>query len=152
MVTTAKALANGVPIGACLARGAAASAISEGQHGSTYGGNPLACAAALTVIQTIIGENLPANAVAMGELIRETLLAGPDAAARCIREVRGRGLMLGFELTGNCDGLVQRALEAGLLINVTAGNVLRLLPPLIIDSAQARELATGVAALLRDRA
>ncbi|MDZ7783744.1 MAG: aspartate aminotransferase family protein [Halioglobus sp.] len=151
VVTTAKALANGVPIGACLARGAAASAISEGQHGSTYGGNPLACAVALTVIQTIVGENLPANAVAMGELIRETLLADAKAAAQ-IREVRGRGLMLGFELTGNCDGLMQRALESGLLINVTAGNVLRLLPPLIIDSAQARELATGVAALLRDRA
>jgi acetylornithine aminotransferase len=148
VITTAKGLGNGVPIGACLARGPAAAVLSAGQHGSTYGGNPLACAAALAVIDTITGDDLCANATAMGQLITDTLRAC-DAGDK-IREVRGRGLMLGIELARDCGELVQRGLEAGLLINVTAGNTVRLLPPLIIDESEARSLADGVIKLIRD--
>jgi acetylornithine aminotransferase len=148
VVTTAKGLGNGVPIGACLARGEAAGVLQAGHHGSTYGGNPLVCAAALAVIETVRNEQLCANAIAMGRVIREALLA--DAAAEYIREIRGRGLMLGVALDRECGELVHAGLEAGLLINVTAGDTVRLLPPLIINEDEARELASGVATLIRD--
>ncbi len=147
VVTTAKGLGNGVPIGACLARGAAAEVFAAGHHGSTYGGNQLVSATALAVVETIIGEDLPANATRMGALIRETITADP-AAARRIVDLRGEGLMLGFELDRDCPELVQQALDAGLLINVTAGRTIRLLPPLVISEAEARELAEGVARLI----
>ncbi|MEZ5569569.1 MAG: aspartate aminotransferase family protein [Halioglobus sp.] len=150
VVTTAKGLGNGVPIGACLARGVAAGVMQAGQHGSTYGGNPLVCTTALAVIDTITGQDLMANATRMGKCITETLLADTAAAERIV-DARGMGLMLGFELRCNCDGLVEAALDAGLLINLTAGNTIRLLPPLIIQEDQTRELARGVAALLKAR-
>lgn len=149
VVTTAKGLGNGVPIGACLARGEAASVMGAGQHGSTYGGNPLACAAALAVVRTIAGEELAANAQAMGALIRDTLLSDPELAGR-IREIRGAGLMLGIDLGRDCGELVERALHEGLLINVTAGSTIRLLPPLTISEDEALELARGVGELIRD--
>ena len=149
VVTTAKGLGNGVPIGACLARGAAAKVFGPGHHGSTYGGNPLVCAAALAVVNTIAGDALMDNARSMGTLIRETVCADPAVAAR-VAEVRGRGLMLGFELDRDCGELVARALDKGLLINVTAGNTVRLLPPLIINEDQSRELGEGLAGLIRD--
>jgi len=148
VITTAKGLANGVPIGACLARGKAATILGAGHHGSTYGGNPLVCATALAVIDTVIGQSLCENAAAMGQLIIDTLLADP--AAKKIRDIRGRGLMLGIELETDCGELVQRGLDAGLLINVTAGNTVRLLPPLVINETEARELAEGVARLIRE--
>jgi acetylornithine/N-succinyldiaminopimelate aminotransferase len=148
VVTTAKGLGNGVPIGACLTRGPAAQVLGAGQHGSTYGGNPLVCATGLAVVNTIAQDHLCANASAMGQLIIDTLLA--DSAAAHIREIRGRGLMLGIELQRDCGELVQRGLDAGLLINVTAGNTVRLLPPLVINKQEALELANGVAALIRD--
>ena len=148
VVTTAKGLGNGVPIGACLARGEAAKVLGAGHHGSTYGGNPLVCAAALAVIDVVRKDKLCDNAVAMGQVIRDTLLA--DSAARHIREIRGRGLMLGVALDRPCPELVSAGLEAGLLINVTAGDTIRLLPPLVINADEARELATGVAGLIRD--
>jgi acetylornithine aminotransferase len=148
VITTAKGLANGVPIGACLARGKAATTLGAGHHGSTYGGNPLVCATALAVIDTVTSEGLCENAAAMGQLIIDTLLADP--AANKIRDIRGRGLMLGIELETDCTELVQRGLDAGLLINVTAGNTIRLLPPLVINEAEARELAEGVARLIRE--
>lgn len=147
VVTTAKGLGNGVPIGACLARGAAAGVFSAGNHGSTYGGNPLACATSLTVVNTILKQGLMANATAMGALIRseiETALTGHPALV----EIRGKGLMLGIELTRNCTELVALALERGLLINVAAGNTIRLLPPLIINAQEASILARGVAELI----
>jgi acetylornithine/N-succinyldiaminopimelate aminotransferase len=147
VVTTAKGLGNGVPIGACLATGQAAHVLGAGQHGSTYGGNPLVCAAGLAVVNTINEQGLCANASAMGQLLTDTLLADSAAAAQ-IKEVRGRGLMLGFELQRDCPELVQRGLEAGLLINVTAGNTVRLLPPLVINEQEVRELAGGVARLI----
>lgn len=148
VVTTAKGLGNGVPIGACMARGAAAEVLGAGHHGSTYGGNPLVCAVGLAVLQAISEQQLCANASAMGKLITSTLLE--DSAAAHITEIRGRGLMLGIELQRDCGELVQRGLAAGLLINVAAGNTIRLLPPLIINEQEARELAGGVAALIRD--
>lgn len=148
VVTTAKGLGNGVPIGACLARGAAAQVLGTGQHGSTFGGNPLACATGLAVIDSIMQQQLCANARAMGQLITETLLADNGAAPQ-ITEIRGRGLMLGIELNRDCGELVQRGLDAGLLINVAGGNTLRLLPPLIINEQEAWNLATGVAALIQ---
>ncbi len=148
VVTTAKGLANGVPIGACMARGTAAEVLGAGQHGSTYGGNPLACTAALAVLATITGGQLAAHATAMGKLIVDTLLADAGAAAR-ITEIRGRGLMLGIELDRDCPELAQQALDAGLLINVTAGNTIRLLPPLIITEQEALAIASGVAELIR---
>ena len=149
VVTTAKGLGNGVPIGACLARGAAARVFSAGNHGSTYGGNPLACATALAVVNTLMEEDLLANATAMGQLIREVIpnTLGEDSA---VVDIRGRGLMLGIELDRDCPELVARALERGLLINVTAGNTIRLLPPLIIDAEEARQLARGVAELIAE--
>jgi acetylornithine aminotransferase len=148
VVTTAKGLGNGVPIGACLAQGAAAHVLGGGQHGSTYGGNPLVCATGLAVVNTIKDQGLCDNATAMGQLITDTLLADSAAAAR-ISEIRGKGLMLGIELRQDCGELVQQGLDAGLLINVTAGNTVRLLPPLIINEQEALELAGGVAALIR---
>ena len=111
------------------------------------GGNPLVCAAALAVIDTIEGQNLCANAAAMGELISSTIM-GDAAAAANIAEHRGRGLMLGFQLQADCGELVTQALDRGLLINVTAGNTVRLLPPLIIEQDQALDLARGVAELI----
>jgi len=149
VVTTAKGLGNGVPIGACLARGAAARVLGAGQHGSTFGGSPLVCATALAVLTTITEENLCANAAAMGELIVERLRADSQAAKQIV-EIRGRGLMLGVELRQECGELVQRALDAGLLINVTAGNTIRLLPPLVIEPQEAQALAAGVAQLIRE--
>ena len=151
VVTTAKGLGNGFPIGVCLARGIAAEVFSSGQHGSTYGGNPLACATALTVVNTIAEQDLCANAVAMGQLIRDTLmeeLAKTDGALDKVVEIRGRGLMLGIELHEDCPEMVTKALAAGLLINVTAGNTIRLLPPLIINADEARSLGCSLAALI----
>jgi acetylornithine aminotransferase len=149
VVTTAKGLGNGVPIGACLARGAAAQVLGAGQHGSTFGGNPLACATGLAVLTTIMDGGICDNAAAMGQLITDSLLADSAAAAN-IAEIRGRGLMLGIQLKKDCPELAQRAFDDGLLINVTAGNTIRLLPPLVINQQEAQALAAGVAKLIRE--
>ena len=149
VVTTAKGLGNGVPIGACLARGVAAQVLGVGQHGSTFGGNPLACAAGLAVVNTIVQDNLCERATRMGQLIADNLRAECSGAAQ-FKEVRGQGLMLGVELRKDCGELAQRAMDAGLLINVTGGNTIRLLPPLIISEQAAHELARGVAKLIRE--
>ena len=149
VVTLAKGLGNGVPIGACLARGKAATLMQPGHHGSTFGGNPLACRAALAVLDTIEQDNLLDNAAQMGELI-VTNLQQKLAGVNGVREIRSLGLLLGIELQLPCAELVQRALERGLLINVAQGNTVRLLPPLIIDRAQAEEIADTVATLIRE--
>ena len=148
-MATAKGLGNGVPIGACLARGKAAQVLGAGHHGSTYGGNPLVCAAALAVVNTIVADQLCDNACSMGQLLRDTLLGDPTVAPH-IREIRGAGLMLGIALQRECGELVATALDAGLLINVTAGDTIRLLPPLIINEPETLELAAAVAALIGD--
>ena len=149
VLTTAKGLGNGVPIGACMARGAAAEVFGAGHHGSTYGGNPLACAAAQAVIDSIRDDNLCDRATQLGDSVRQALtdtLEDPDSVV----EIRGEGLMLGIELHRDCGELVGKALEAGLLINVTAGSTVRLLPPMIMSDEQAGELGTGVGKLIND--
>ena len=149
VVTTAKGLGNGVPIGACLARGAAAQVFGAGHHGSTFGGNPLACATGLAVVNTIVQDKLCANATAMGQLIVDTLRT-ECAGLEQVAAIRGKGLMIGAELRRDCGELAQRAMDAGLLINVASGNTVRLLPPLIINEQEARDLAGGVAELIRN--
>ncbi|MFP5348708.1 MAG: aspartate aminotransferase family protein [Gammaproteobacteria bacterium] len=148
VMTLAKALGNGVPIGACLARGPAAQVFQPGNHGSTYGGNPLACRAALAVIDALETGSLPQRASALGARmlarLRERL-----ADVKGVRDVRGLGLMLGVELERPCKELLTQALERGLLINVTAERVVRLLPPLIFSDAEADQAVDTVAELVR---
>jgi len=130
IVTTAKGLGGGMPIGACLAYGEAAELFQPGNHGSTFGGNPLACAAGLAVVRAIESEELCANAAHEGEYLLAQLKQRLSAIAG-VKEIRGTGLMLGIELTKPCAELVKQALADGLLINVTNDKVVRLLPPLI---------------------
>jgi len=148
VVLLAKGLASGVPIGACLARGAAAAVFKPGTHGSTFGGNPLACAAALATLAAIEEEGLMKNAERIGGILlaglREALAGRPGVA-----EVRGHGLMIGVELDRPCGDLVTQALEAGLLINVTMDKVVRLLPPLIMSEGEAREVLSILVPLVR---
>jgi len=148
VVLLAKGLASGVPIGACLARGAAAGVFKPGTHGSTFGGNPLACAAALATLAAIEEEGLMKNAERIGGILlaglREALAGRPGVA-----EVRGHGLMIGVELDRPCGDLVKRALEEGLLINVTMDNVIRLLPPLIMNEGEARQVLSILVPLVR---
>ncbi len=143
----AKGLANGVPIGACLAAGAAAQLFKPGNHGSTFGGNPLACAAALATLSIIEDERLMENAVRQGDFIRGEI-ARRLADAKGVREIRGMGLMIGIELEYPCGELVQQALDRGLLINVTADNVIRLLPPLVLKREEAEQLVATLAPLI----
>ena len=149
VMTLAKGLASGVPIGACLAAGPAAGVFKPGNHGSTFGGNPLACAAALATLDIIETENLMANAAAMGDFIRDGLRARLAGVAG-VREIRGRGLLIGIELDFACGELVMNGLDAGLLINVTDDNVVRLLPPLNIRRDEAGLLVEMLAPLITD--
>ena len=148
VVTLAKGLAGGVPIGACLAAGKAAWLFGPGNHGSTFGGNQLATTAALTTLEVIEQENLLVNAVSVGEVIREGL-AQALADAPGVVGIRGMGLMIGIELDRPCDELVQHDLDAGLLINVTAERVVRLLPALNFSADEGRELVERLSALIR---
>jgi acetylornithine/N-succinyldiaminopimelate aminotransferase len=149
VMTLAKGLGSGVPIGACLARGAAAQVFTPGKHGSTFGGNPLACTAALTTLQVIEQEGLLDNAASMGAFIRQDLSERLREVAG-IRDIRGQGLMIGIELDRPCGELVQQALAQRLLINVTADSVVRLLPPLILQQDEAALLTRQLAVLIRD--
>jgi len=149
VLTLAKGLGNGVPIGACLASGKAAAVFQPGNHGSTFGGNPLVCRAALAVIETIETENLVSRAHELGQYFYQrfsTTLA--DIAG--VREIRVKGLMIGIELDQPCSQLMRQALDKQLLINVTAQRVIRLLPPLIISDAQADEIIDIVTQLVQD--
>ncbi|WP_374973243.1 acetylornithine transaminase [Spongiibacter marinus] len=132
VLVTAKGLGNGLPIGACLAHGKAASLFHPGNHGSTFGGNPLACAAGQVVVETLNTEEMRNHVSDVGDYLRAGLRERL-ADAQHVVEVRGRGLMVGVELNSPCAGLVKQALDQGLLINVTAERVVRLLPPLIIS-------------------
>ena len=148
VVTLAKGLASGVPIGSCIVAGKAAGLFKPGNHGSTFGGNQLATTAALTTIDVIEKENLLANAEAIGVLIREGLgLALSDVKG--VVGIRGQGLMIGIELDRACGDLVKLGLEAGLLINVTAEKVVRLLPSLNFTADDGRELVERLSALIR---
>ena len=151
ILTTAKALANGLPVGACIARGAAAEAFTPGRHGSTFGGNPLVTRTACTVLDIMRAEDLAARAAQTGEGMLESFRRrlGPHPA---LRDVRGRGLMIGIELDRDVNHLKLAALRRGLLINVTHDKVIRLLPPLIIDASQAEQIVDGVCALVEELA
>jgi acetylornithine/N-succinyldiaminopimelate aminotransferase len=147
VMTLAKGLANGVPIGACLARGVAATVLGPGSHGSTFGGNPLACRAASVVLATLEGEGLVDRATHLGNQIK-TGLRQALARQPGVRDIRGLGLMIGIELDRPCAELVGQALAAGLLINVTAERVIRLLPPLILERDQVELLVDQLARLI----
>lgn len=149
VATLAKGLGSGVPIGACLTAGKATGLFKPGNHGSTFGGNQLATTAALTTLDVIEKDNLRANAVAVGQLIRNGLAEALAGVAGVV-DIRGQGLMLGVELDRPCGELVTRALDAGLLINVTAEKVVRLLPPLTFGVDEGRELVSRLSKLIRD--
>ena len=148
VLTTAKGLGNGMPIGVCLARGEAAELFVPGNHGSTFGGNPMACAAGNAVLDEIEAGDLVARAAELGERIQGKLslaLAGNNN----VKEVRGLGLMLAVELNEDAPSLVADGLTAGILINVTQGNIVRMLPPLTLTDVEADELCEKVIGLLQ---
>ena len=148
VITLAKGLGSGVPVGACLARGVAAKVFKPGNHGTTFGGGPLVCTAVSTTLDCIEKEGLLENARRMGEVIGGGLrqeLAGVAG----VKDIRGLGLMVGVELDRPCGELVKRALAAGLVMNVTADKVIRLLPPLVLKEAEARQLVEILAPLVR---
>jgi len=148
VITLAKGLASGVPIGACLAAGKAAKVFGPGNHGTPFGGGPLVCAAGLATLKAIEDDKLMANAARMGELIRGGL-RDALSGVKGVVDVRGMGLMIGVELDRPCGDLVRQALAAGLLINVTNDKVVRLLPPLVLRTDEAREIVTRLAPLIR---
>lgn len=148
VLTTAKGIANGFPIGAALTGGAAHEVLGPGTHGSTFGGNPLACAAALATLSVLTnGDTLP-RVAALGDRMQSRFkqaLAGDNRVC----DVRGHGLMLGIELAEAPERFVERALEARLLLNVTQGKVIRLLPPFILTDAEADQIVDQVVELIR---
>ena len=149
VVTTAKGLGNGVPIGACLAHGKAAHLMQPGNHGSTFGGNPLACSVALKVVELLETGNIYQRATAIGDIIMQGLateLSGVDH----VKEIRGCGCMIGIELRKPCKSLYTEALKHGLIINVTADSVVRLLPPMIMTDQEAEQVVSILAPLIRD--
>ena len=148
VMTLAKSLGNGVPIGACLASGAAASLFQPGNHGSTFGGTPLACRAALTVIESLEAGKLDARAATLGRRLLDGLAAALDGTAGVV-QIRGKGLMIGIELDRPCAEVKSLALARGLLVNVTAEKVVRLLPPLVISDAAADRITSVVADSIR---
>jgi acetylornithine/N-succinyldiaminopimelate aminotransferase len=149
VIALAKGLGSGVPIGACLARGAAADVFQPGNHGSTFGGNPLACAAALATLDAIEEEKLLENARLRGEAIRDGLRRA-FAGLSSVVDIRGEGLMIGIELDRPCTELVAVARDAGVLINVTADKVIRLVPPLVYREAEVNELVAVVSAVVKN--
>ena len=148
VMTLAKGLGSGVPIGACLAAGRAAGVFQPGNHGSTFGGNPLACVAALTTIDVIEHDGLMDRAAQLGANIRAGFQERLEGVAGVV-DIRGDGLMIGIELDRPCGELVKQAIDAGLLINVTADKVVRLLPPLVFTDAEAKQLVDILAPLIR---
>ena len=147
VLTSAKALGNGVPIGACMISAKANGVLVPGNHGSTYGGNPLACSAALATINTIVDQGLAARAEALGKTILtslETALAGCDY----VSNFRGKGLMMAFDVDPTYDKLVQQGLDNRVVMNVTGNNSVRLLPAYILSDAEAQELVQRVAATI----
>lgn len=144
----AKGLGSGVPIGACLAKGAAASVFKPGNHGTTFGGGPLVSVASLRTLEIMEEEGLLANAVRMGDIIKsgfQSALAGVPG----FREIRGMGLMLGLELDRPCGDIVNMALAANVLTNVTQDSVIRLVPPLIINESEAKEIVARLVPVIK---
>jgi acetylornithine aminotransferase len=148
VVTTAKGLGNGVPIGACLAGEKAAELMQPGSHGSTFGGNPLACAAGLATVETILNENLCEKAESMGNYLQQQLGKQLEGCESVV-DIRGQGLMLAVELNTPCAGLVDKAAKKGLLINVTAESVIRLLPTLNLTTDDADQLVNLLSEVIK---
>lgn len=144
----AKGLGSGVPIGACLARGQAACLFEPGHHGTTFGGSPLVCAAALATLTIMEEEGLLENAKTQGARLKQGLHQGLAGVSGVV-EIRGQGLMLGVELDRPCGELVVRALKAGLLINVTSEKVIRLIPPLIIKAQEIDQVLLQLLPMVR---
>jgi len=147
--TVAKALGNGVPIGACLAQGTAASILTAGKHGSTFGGNPLACSAALAVLETLDKDNIIDQVEQKGSQIKQSFIKKLQNNL-FVSNIRNKGLMIGIDLDFPCAELVQIAQENNLLINVTAEKTIRLLPPLIINSEQIELLTESLSQLIEE--
>jgi len=147
IMTLAKSLGNGVPVGACVANSKAAAVMKPGSHGSTFGGNPLACAAGLAVIKTISQENLVERAATIGNLLQDKLNAALGSVAG-VSEIRGLGLMIGIQLVNPCKQLMAEALQQGLLISVQSEHVIRLLPPLTINEEQIDTLTATLSSLV----
>jgi len=148
VLTLAKGLGNGVPIGACLARGTAADVFKPASHGSTFSGNPLVCRVGLAVIDILERDKLDKRAAELGKRILNGLKKQLDGLAD-VKDIRGKGLMLAVELTRPCKEILTLALERGLLVNVTADSVVRLLPPLILSDAEADQIVAGVSECVR---
>jgi acetylornithine/N-succinyldiaminopimelate aminotransferase len=149
VVSSAKALGNGMPIGACLTAKKAANLFQPGNHGSTFGGNPLACHTASTVIDVLFEDDLCKRAKNTGTQLVADFSKQFDGVAG-IKEVRGKGMMIGIELDNDCPELVGKALAAGLIINVTAGNIIRLLPPLNLSDNDAAMLVEKLSTVICD--
>jgi len=149
VMTLAKGLGNGVPIGACVARGEAAELFQPGKHGSTFGGNPLVCAAGLAVVDTLQNEGLIERAAELGQRFFDGFSSALQGISS-VKAIRCSGLMIGIELDRPCAELVGKALEEGLLLNVTADSVIRLLPPLILSDEQADTIIEKVVGLIND--
>ncbi len=149
VATLAKGLGNGFPIGACFANGKAASLMKPGNHGSTFGGNPVACAAALATVKTTIDEDLCTSAAKLGDDLIQQFQRELGTCDK-VADIRGQGLMLGIELNQACGKLVAQAAAQGLLINVTADKVVRLLPPLIFTESQAQQLVDILVPLIQN--
>ncbi len=146
--TLAKGLGNGVPIGACMAKGIASTVLTAGTHGSTFGGNPLVCSTALAVIETMESESLPQRASELGNKITEAFRSTLSGNSHIV-SIRNKGLMIGIELDSPCTELVLKAIENKLLINVAAGNTIRLLPPLIMNDEEATLMVKKVTSLIK---
>ncbi len=144
----AKGLGSGVPIGACLAGGVAAKVFKPGNHGTTFGGGPLASVAALRTIEIMEEEELLANAANMGAVLKDGFSHALQGVVG-VKAVRGMGLMLGVELDRPCGDIVKMALDAGLLTNVTQDSVIRIVPPLIINEAEAREIVARLSSVIK---
>ena len=148
VVPLAKGLAGGVPVGACVVGGRAKGVFKPGNHGSTFGGNPLAMTGVVTTIDTMKDEGLLENAASVGAAIRDGLAAALKGVAG-VSEIRGMGLMIGVELVRPCGDIAGLALDAGLVLNVTADNVIRLLPALVISEAEGREVVERLAPIVK---
>lgn len=147
VMTTAKGLGNGMPIGACMTRGKTNDILQPGNHGSTYGGNPVACAAVTAVLQTLQQQSLSQHAEELGKYFHQSLTTALSNKAS-VKEIRNKGLMIGIELNEPCAELVQQAADKGVLLNVTAGSVIRLLPPLVISHSDIDQVVDVLSELI----
>jgi len=149
VMTLAKGLGSGLPIGACLAAGKAAGTFQPGNHGSTFGGNPLACVAGLNTLNILEQDRLLDHADNLGSFMHQGFTRALQDVSG-VKEIRGQGLMIGIELDKPCGDLVKQALAKGLLINVTADNVIRLLPPLVMTQSEAQQLLDILCPLIKE--